>query len=58
MKTLNILIGLIGFAILLSLYSGVTAGFSTNQQALIAGGLTVPAVVLLIALIVKGKQAK
>ncbi|GAB3893625.1 hypothetical protein GCM10028803_07930 [Larkinella knui] len=58
MKTLNILIGLLGFAILITLYSGVTTQFSTERQAFIAGGLTLPAVGMLILVFIKSRQIK
>ncbi|WP_191908741.1 hypothetical protein [Larkinella humicola] len=58
MKVLPILTALLFIAIMINLYSGIADGFSTNRQALIAGGLTVPAVAVLFVLIVKAKQAE
>ena len=58
MKVLPILTGLLFLVIMINLYSGIVDGFSTNRQALIAGGLTIPAMAILFALLIKAKQTE
>lgn len=60
MKPLNAFIGVFALILLSNIYRGLTEGFATNRQALIAGVLTTIGIILMVAMIVRerAKQTK